>query len=152
MLTVSPRFTIVSTRVIIRSGSSKTLNAIITTATCTAMTCCIVTPVMSAYFFSMQSILSGHDLASTWGHLQQTLPQSWKSAFRYWPVVNTINFSVVPVHIRGIFQALSGLIWQTHLAWLNRRMMDLEVAEKGQSQGAGQSIVMKSETPMPVQC
>lgn len=111
-----------------------------------------MTPVISAYFFSMQCILSGHNLASTWEHLQQTLPHSLKLAFRYWPVVNAINFSVVPTQFRGIFQAFSGLVWQTYLAWMNRHIMDLEKTEDGQFQGREKSIVMKSQGPMPVEC
>ncbi|KAI7780564.1 Mpv17/PMP22 family protein [Diaporthe eres] len=118
----------------------------------TSITCCIVTPVLSVYFFSMQYILSGHSLSSTWEHLQQTLPQSWKSAFRYWPIVNAINFSVVPTQFRGIFQAFSGLVWQTYLAWMNRHIMDLEKSKDGQCQGTEESIVMKSQGRMPVEC
>lgn len=152
LLTVSPRFTLVSTRLKVGSRLPKTMNAILTTAVRTAATCCIMTPVMSTYFFSMQSILSGHSLASTWEHLQQTLPRSWKSAFGYWPVVNAVNFSVVPTQLRGIFQAFAGLVWQTYLAWLSRRTMDLDEADKGRCQGIEEPIVMKSQAPMPVQC
>lgn len=118
----------------------------------TALTCCIATPVMSTYFFGMQSILSGHNVASTWQHLQQTLPQSLKSAFQYWPVVNAINFSVVPIQFRGVFQAFGGLVWQTYLAWINKHIMDLEKTENDQCQGTEDLNLMKSQGPMPAEC
>lgn len=118
----------------------------------TAITCCIVTPVMTVYFFSMQSILSGHSLASTWEHLQKTLPRSWKSAFRYWPAVNAINFSVVPVQFRAIFQAFAGLVWQTYLAWMNKQAMYLDKSENGHCLGREESVVMKSQGTMPAEC
>lgn len=152
LLTMSPRFTFISTRFKARPGLPKTINIILTATMRTIITCCILTPVISVYFFSMQSILSGHNLASTWEHLQQTLPRSWESAFKYWPVVNAINFSVVPTQYRGIFQALAGLLWQTYLAWMNKHMMNLGKAENGQCQGTEESIVMKSQESIPAEC
>lgn len=150
-LTASRRFAFISTRVKGRPGLPRIINGILTTTVRTAITCCLVTPAMSIYFFSMQSILSGHNIASTWEHLQHTLPQSWKSAFRYWPVVNAINFSVVPAPLRGIFQAFAGLAWQTYLAWMNQHVMGLEKTENGQRQGTEESIP-ESQGPMPVEC
>lgn len=150
LLTLLPRFTFVSSRVKVRSRFPKIINIVLTATIRTAITCCIVTPFMSTYFFSMHSILSGNSLASTWEHLQQALPQSWKWTLRYWPVVNAINFSVVPIKFRAMFQTFAGLVWQVYLAWLNRRMMDLEKAEKGQCEGTEGPLVMMSQAPMSI--
>lgn len=151
LLTALSRFTFISTRVKVRSGLPKIINAVLTATIRTAITCCIVTPLMSTYFFSMHSVLSGNTLASTWDHLKQTLPQTWKWTFRYWPVVNAINFSVVPTQLRGIFQNFAALVWQVYLAWLNRRMVDLEKAEEEQREGTEESIVMMSQAPLPIE-
>jgi hypothetical protein len=136
-LTVFPRFIFVSSRVNVRFGVSNIIDAVLTATLRTAITCCIVTPSMSTYFFSMNSILSGSSVARTWEHLEKTLPQSLKWTFRYWPVVNAINFSVVPVQLRGVFQAFAGLVWQTYLAWLNRRMMGKDSEKAAQRTLAG---------------
>lgn len=103
---------------------------------------------MSAYFFSMHSIMSGNSLASTWEHLQHAFPQTLKWTFRYWPVVNAMNFAIVPTQFRGVFQALAGLVWQTYLAWLNRRTMDMEKAEEGQCERAEEPMVEMSQAPL----
>ena len=125
LLTMSLRFTFISTHFKARPGLPKIIKIVLTATMRTIITCCVLTPVLSVYFFSMQSILSGHNLVSTREHLQQTLPRSWKSAFKYWPVVNAINFSVVPTQYRGIFQAFAGMLWQTYLAWMKKNIMNL---------------------------
>lgn len=152
LLTMSPRFTFISTRFKASPGLPKIINIILTATMRTIITCCVLTPVISVYFFTMQCILSGHNIASTWEHLKQTLPESWKSAFKYWPVVNAINFSVVPTQYRGIFQAFAGLFWQTYLAWMNKHIMNLDRAENGERQDTEEPIVMKSQGPIPAEC
>lgn len=92
--------------------------------------------------------MSGNSLASTWEHLQHAFPQTLKWTFRYWPVVNAMNFAIVPTQFRGVFQALAGLVWQTYLAWLNRRTMDMEKAEEGLCERAEEPMVEMSQAPL----
>ncbi|KAG8163307.1 hypothetical protein KVR01_006604 [Diaporthe batatas] len=143
-----PMFSFISTRVQVRSGLPKVINTILTATIRTAITCCFITPAMSAYFFSMHSIMLGNSMASTWEHLQYTFPKSLEWTFRYWPMVNVINFSLIPIQFRGSFQALAGLVWQTYLAWLNRRTMDMEKVEEGQCECTEESNVLMSQAPL----
>lgn len=58
--------------------------------------------------------------------LQKFIP-TWKVAVCYWPVMQTINFSVIPERNRVIFVSVCSLIWTTFLAYMHRLDQEKEM-------------------------
>lgn len=72
-------------------------------------------PVYDTIYISMQTLLRGEDLA----HLRRELgkvPAVWKMAPRYWGFIDFINFSVVPLRLKPIYNACFSIPWSMYLS------------------------------------
>ncbi|XP_057552046.1 mpv17-like protein isoform X1 [Hippopotamus amphibius kiboko] len=72
-------------------------------------------PVHVSAFYSGMSILQGED--DIFLDLRQKFWNTYKSGLIYWPFVQLINFSLVPVHWRTAYTGLCGFVWATFLCF-----------------------------------
>jgi hypothetical protein len=78
------------------------------------------TPVFNTYFFGMQALLSGANLAETWERIRQTVPVSCLNSCKLWPAVTAFSFAFLPLEYRPVFGGVIAVGWQTYLSYLNR--------------------------------
>lgn len=78
------------------------------------------TPVFNTYFFGMQALLAGENLAATWDRIKQTVPVSVVNSCKLWPAVTAFSFAFIPLEYRSLFGGLIAVGWQTYLSFLNR--------------------------------
>lgn len=90
--------------------------------------CALFAPVISTYFFTMQSLLAGNGGDSlqgkadaAWARVKTTVPTSWMTGLWFWPFVTGFSFSVVSPMNRSIFNGVAGVCWQSYLGVLNNR-------------------------------
>lgn len=86
----------------------------------------LFTPLFSAYFFGMQSLLTGTSLQEAWKRIQDTVPVSWLNSWKVWPAVMAFNFTYVPLQFRSIFAGFIAVGWQSYLSWLNKKAETME--------------------------
>ena len=107
-----------------------------------ALQCFLFAPVISTYFFSMQSLLAGDGgdsaqgkVEAAWVRVKDTVPRSWLTGLWFWPFVTAFSFSLVPPMNRSIFNGVAGVCWQTYLGLLNSRAKvgELGGGEKAQT-------------------
>ncbi|KAG9251054.1 uncharacterized protein F5Z01DRAFT_330216 [Emericellopsis atlantica] len=91
----------------------------------------VFAPTFNSYFFGMQALLSGCTPAEVVERIVNTVPTSWVSSCRFWPIVTAFSFTFVPVEHRSVFSAVIAIGWQTYLALLNRRAEEKAAAEAG---------------------
>jgi hypothetical protein len=53
--------------------------------------------------------------------IKQRVPEAFLGGCIYWPVANSINFSVVPQNLRVPYLAASAGVWNSYLSWANQR-------------------------------
>lgn len=51
--------------------------------------------------------------------VQKRVPEAFASGCVYWPVANSINFKMVPSHLRVPYLALSSGVWNSYLSYTN---------------------------------
>ena len=51
--------------------------------------------------------------------IQKRVPEAFVSGCVYWPVANSINFKMVPSHLRVPYLALSSGVWNSYLSYTN---------------------------------
>lgn len=54
------------------------------------------------------------------GKIQTRFPEALVNGYIYWPIVNAINFKVVPNTLRVPYLALSSGIWNSYLSYANQ--------------------------------
>ncbi|KAF2151157.1 hypothetical protein K461DRAFT_227905 [Myriangium duriaei CBS 260.36] len=92
----------------------------------------VFTPIFNSYFFGMHSLLSGNGWAETKRRVLETVPVSWRTSWKFWPIVTAFSFTFVPPQYRSVTAGVVAIFWQTYLSWLNGLS-----ARHGVEQGTG---------------
>lgn len=83
----------------------------------------IFSPITIAGFFTANSLIQGKSLAV----IQEKLSTKWKNAvyaaWSFWPVVNIVNFSMIPLSFRVLYSNIMALIWTGYLSYVNNQKM-----------------------------
>ncbi|SMQ51632.1 unnamed protein product [Zymoseptoria tritici ST99CH_3D7] len=99
------------------------------------------TPVFNTYFFGMQTLLAGGSWAEAKERVVNTVPRSFVSSWKVWPVITAFSFTFIRPQNRSVFAGVFAVFWQTYLSWLNRTA---EAAEKEKQkilyQAGGQEV------------
>lgn len=77
----------------------------------------------TSFFFGM-SLLEGKTIDGAIGEVKQKFPDAFKVGIFVWPVVQTINFTLIAEHNRVPFVSICSLMWTTFLAYLKQRPAD----------------------------
>jgi hypothetical protein len=80
--------------------------------------CCdqSMVPVIISGYFVTRGTFEGKSLAEIYSQLQSRLATATIAAWQFWPAVNLISFSVVPVMYRVLFGNISALFWNARLS------------------------------------
>ncbi|XP_050526415.1 mpv17-like protein [Daktulosphaira vitifoliae] len=75
-------------------------------------------PFATASFFFFMTLLDGGSIEDAKQEVQKKFFPTWKVAVTVWPVLQTINYCVVPPNNRLIFVSFAGLAWTVFLAYI----------------------------------
>ncbi|XP_005177624.3 mpv17-like protein [Musca domestica] len=80
-------------------------------------------PFACASFFAGMSLLEGKSKEEAVQEVQDKFLPTFKVGICIWPVLQTINFSMVPERHRVVFVSICSLMWTTFLAYMKRKEM-----------------------------
>lgn len=75
-------------------------------------------PFAMASFFFFMTLLDGGTIEDAKMEVKEKFVSTWKIAVMVWPVLQTINYCVIPAKNRLIFVSFAGLVWTTYLAYI----------------------------------
>ncbi|KAK2143766.1 hypothetical protein LSH36_814g00016 [Paralvinella palmiformis] len=78
-------------------------------------------PVYLASFISLMSILRGERASRLRGQLRRDFGSLLVTSYKIWPLVQTINFYLVPLHHRILVMNCVSIAWNTYLGWRTER-------------------------------
>ncbi|XP_055587806.1 mpv17-like protein [Uranotaenia lowii] len=82
----------------------------------------------TSFFFGM-SLLEQKTPKEAVQEVKNKFPETYKVGICVWPVIQTINFTLIPEHNRVPFVSICSLLWTTFLAYMKQRAADGENAE-----------------------
>jgi len=77
-------------------------------------------PLLNMLFFTFMAILDGQPSRAP-TDIKNTLWPALKASWKYWPLVQYINFTFVPVPLRNLFGSLAAFLWNIYFAVLTQR-------------------------------
>lgn len=86
----------------------------------------IFSPVTVSGYFTVRSFLEGSGTAGAWEKLRTRLVTAVLGAWKFWPAVNVINFSVVPIAYRVLYNNVLSIFWQGFLTYVNSQKIKKE--------------------------
>lgn len=84
-------------------------------------------PVFTCVFFGTSLMQSGTFSLRAWGKKIKTdLPSAWLSGTGFWPLVDLISFSIVPVKFIPLFVNFCSFVWTIYLSMVANRSVQKE--------------------------
>ena len=84
-------------------------------------------PFIIFFFYSLSGILAGKELREVKLLLQERYIKTMLTAYKIWPLVQAVNFSVVPLQHRANFVQLVSLCWNMYLSWMANKSIGSDV-------------------------
>ena len=79
-------------------------------------------PSFTCIFFAASLLQSGDfSLGAWWSKIRNDLPGAWLAGVGYWPIVDLISYSVIPVKLIPLFVNMASLIWTVYLSLVANR-------------------------------
>ena len=78
-------------------------------------------PFIIFFFYSLSSTLAGKDFHEVKLLLQERYIETILTAYKVWPFVQAVNFSVVPLQHRANFVQIVSLCWNMYLSWMSNK-------------------------------
>jgi protein Mpv17 len=105
----------------------------------------IFSPITITGFFIVNTLVQ-HGIGSV-PMIQEKLETKWKktlfAAWSFWPIVNIVNFSMVPLSYRVLYSNVMALLWTGYLSFVNNQ-------RKSQSQPQAAAAEQTDERAQPV--
>ena len=79
----------------------------------------IFSPITISGYFAVRSILEGTGLAGAKEKWISKFKPTILSAWKFWPVVNSVNFWFVPLQFRVLYMNVLAFIWSAYLTYVN---------------------------------
>jgi len=79
----------------------------------------LFSPVAVAGYFIWRTILEGGGSKDIVAKLRDSYVNALLASFRFWPCANIINFSLVPVEYRVLYNNMLSLFWNGYLSHIN---------------------------------
>jgi len=64
------------------------------------------------------NILEGNGTTKATEEAKSKFLPTWQRAVTYWPFVQTINYSIMPVNNRVVFSGIASFIWTIYLSFM----------------------------------
>jgi Mpv17 / PMP22 family len=71
--------------------------------------------------FSFMGVMEGKPVDVVASKVFARVPEAFLSGCLYWPLVNVVNFAVVPSTMRVPYVAIAAAVWNSYLSWANAR-------------------------------
>jgi len=79
-------------------------------------------PSFTCIFFATSLLQSGEfSLKSWWTKIRTDLPGAWLAGVGYWPIVDLISYSVIPINLIPLFVNMASLVWTVYLSLVANR-------------------------------
>ncbi|KAL3924209.1 MAG: hypothetical protein SGILL_001186 [Bacillariaceae sp.] len=79
-------------------------------------------PSFTCIFFAANLLQSGDfSLKAWWNKIRNDLPGAWLAGVGFWPIVDLISYSVVPVKLIPLFVNMASLVWTVYLSLVANR-------------------------------
>jgi len=75
-------------------------------------------PFTIASFYFVMNILEGNGTAKATEEVKNKFLPTWKTAVTFWPFVQTVNYSIMPIHNRVVFSGMASFIWTIYLSFM----------------------------------
>lgn len=111
-VTFQANFSYMWLRLLERALPGRTPRAILAKVVCDQM---VGGPVALSIFYTGMSVLQGKD--DIFGDLKKKFWNTYMAALMYWPFVQLVNFSLVPIQWRTTCSGLSAFLWATFLCY-----------------------------------
>ncbi|XP_016015167.1 mpv17-like protein [Rousettus aegyptiacus] len=111
-VTFQANFSYMWLRLLERALPGRTPRAILAKVVCDQM---VGGPVALTIFYTGMSVLQGKD--DIFGDLKKKFWNTYMAALMYWPFVQLVNFSLVPIQWRTTCSGLSAFLWATFLCY-----------------------------------
>jgi protein Mpv17 len=79
----------------------------------------LFSPTVVAGYFCVRSVLEGHGLDGAREKLRAKFKPTLVGAWKFWPLVNSINFWFVPLQFRVLYMNVLSLLWSGYLTYVN---------------------------------
>mmetsp|Transcript_3758 Transcript_3758/g.8084 ORF Transcript_3758/g.8084 Transcript_3758/m.8084 type:complete len:113 (+) Transcript_3758:41-379(+) len=74
-------------------------------------------PSFTCIFFATILMQSGNFSLKTWGQkIRNDLPGAWLAGIGYWPIVDLLSYSIIPVKWIPLFINMASFIWTIYLS------------------------------------
>jgi hypothetical protein len=81
-------------------------------------------PSFTVIFFGTSLAQSGNfSLANWFTKIRQDLPGTWISGLGFWPIVDVISFSLIPVNFIPLFVNMCSLVWTIYLSLIANKTL-----------------------------
>ena len=81
----------------------------------------IFSPVTVSGYLTVRSLLEGSGFAGAKEKCSTKLFGAVKGAWKFWPAINAINFSIVPMHFRVLYMNVMSVFWSGYLTHVNSK-------------------------------
>lgn len=73
-------------------------------------------PCYDTLYITIQALLRGEGFAQAWAEVQLKVLRVWAMAPRYWCFADALNFSLVPLRLRPMTNALLSIPWSMYIS------------------------------------
>ncbi|XP_054728905.1 mpv17-like protein [Anastrepha obliqua] len=91
-------------------------------------------PFAATSFFFIMSLLEGRTRSEAVQEVKDKFPKAFETGICIWPIIQTINFSMVPEQHRVVFVSICSLAWTTFLAYIQEKNMHEDEVDEVHSQ------------------
>eukprot|EP00934_Nitzschia_sp_Nitz4_P001303 Nitzschia sp. Nitz4//scaffold58_size112336//62208//63026//NITZ4_004038-RA/size112336-processed-gene-0.220-mRNA-1//-1//CDS//3329555004//1303//frame0 len=82
-------------------------------------------PSFTCLFFAVSLLQGGTFSLRAWGKkIRNDLPGAWMAGTGFWPLVDLVSFSLVPVKLIPLFVNICSLVWTVYLSLVANRKLD----------------------------
>jgi hypothetical protein len=83
----------------------------------------VFSPLTISGYFTCRSILEGSGIQGVREKLSTRFVSTLKGAWKFWPMVNILNYSLVPLQFRSLYSNILSLFWTGYLSFVNSKKM-----------------------------
>jgi len=86
-------------------------------------------PSFTCIFFASSLIQSGDFTMGTWWNkIRNDLPKAWLGGVFYWPIVDLISYSLIPIKLIPLFVNMASFVWTIYLSLVANKGMSTSSA------------------------
>ncbi|KAK8407300.1 hypothetical protein O3P69_002095 [Scylla paramamosain] len=80
-------------------------------------------PFAYAQFYVCINLMEGKSWEECINQCRSKIPQTWKTGICIWPLIQTVNFWIIPMKHRVSFVAFFSYLWNTFLSYMHHKLV-----------------------------